>query len=68
MCEYCKKDKRKTKKFLINNPIISLRIVTNNLCSGIEILSINRKNEVVKGGIVINYCPMCGRKLGDEDK
>lgn len=68
MCKYCEKDKRKKRDYLFNSPILSLRIIKGKTTelNAIEILSINRENEIVKSCKIINYCPMCGRKLGDE--
>ena len=63
MCEYCVDDKRKKRKFIYNSPILSERIINNNGLFAFEILSINRQNKIVKSYKIINYCPMCGRKL-----
>ena len=62
MCEYC--EKRKKRKFLINSPILSIRIIKNEDLEAFEVLSINREDKIVKSYQIINYCPMCGRKLG----
>lgn len=68
MCEYCKEDKRSKRKFIMNSPILSIRIIHANELNAFEILSVNRANEIVKSYQIINYCPMCGRKLREEDK
>ena len=64
MCKYCVEDKRTKKQFIINFPILSERIINNDDLCAFEILSINRENRIVKSYQIINYCPMCGRKLG----
>ena len=63
MCEYC--HKKKKRKFIINSPILSIRIIKNEDLEAFEVLSVNRKDEIVKSYKIINYCPMCGRKLGE---
>ena len=63
MCEYCVDDKRKKREFIYNSPILSERIIYNNDLCAFEILSINRESRIVKSYKIINYCPMCGRKL-----
>lgn len=55
MCECSNKNKSKV---LYDSPIISIKIVSENI-GALEILSINRNNKVVKNHMIINYCPMC---------
>lgn len=57
MCEYC--DKRKKRKFIINSPILSIRILNNNDLDAFEILSVNREDKIVKSYSILKYCPMC---------
>ena len=63
MFEYCVDDKRKKREFIYNSPILSERIINNDELFAFEILSINREDKIVKSYKIINYCPMCGRKL-----
>ena len=67
MCEYCRNKGNRKRKFLINGRSLSLRITDNKK---IEILSYEVNTEenttnVLHSNISINYCPMCGRKLGE---
>lgn len=66
MCKYCEKDKRKKRDRIINTPIVSLRIIRNNGFNALAIKSYNYEKQIVDNYKIINYCPMCGRKLGDD--
>ena len=66
MCEYCEEDRRNKRDFIINTPTISLRIVKNNKFNALAIKSYNHQKQIVDNYKIINYCPMCGRKLGDD--
>ena len=59
MCEYCEEDKRNKRDFIINTPIISLRIVKNNEINALDIKSYNYEKQIVDNYKIINYCPMC---------
>lgn len=63
MCKYCREDKRRKRDFIINTPIVSLRIIENNRLNALKIKSYNNKEQVVDNYKIINYCPMCGRRL-----
>ena len=63
MCKYCEKDKRIKRKFIFNSPILSIQIINKNELNAFEVLSINREDKIVKSYQIINFCPMCGRKL-----
>lgn len=65
MCKCCEEDGRKKRDFIINTPIISLKIVDNNRLYAMKIKSYNSEKQIVDNYKLINYCPMCGRKLGD---
>lgn len=65
MCRYCEEDKRKKRDFIINDPIVSLRIIKNNGLNALEIKSYNNEKQIVSNYKIINYCPFCGRKLGE---
>ncbi len=65
MCEYCENDKRKKRDYIINTPIVSLKIITNSF-NALELKSYNHKKEIVDNYKFINYCPMCGRKLNSQ--
>ncbi len=65
MCKYCGK-KEKNRKCIINNPVVSLRIIEANELNWFEIISFNRKKEIITSYQFIKFCPMCGRKLGDD--
>lgn len=65
MCKYCEEDKRKKRECIINTPIVSLRIIKNNGLNALEIKSYNREKQIVDNYEIINYCPMCGRRLGE---
>ncbi len=45
---------------------IETKKIKDNKINGLEIISYNHKKEIVHNYKIINYCPMCGRKLGDE--
>lgn len=64
MCEYCEKDKRKKRNYIINLPIISLRIIENNELNALEIKSYNHEKQVVNNYKIISYCPMCRKEAG----
>lgn len=59
MCKYCEKDKRNKRDFIINTPIISLRIVKNNGFNALELKSYNHEKQRVDNYKIINFCPMC---------
>ena len=65
MCQYCEKDKRRKSNPIINTPIVALRIIENNGLNALEIKSYNREKQIVDNYKIINYCPMCGRRLGE---
>ena len=65
MCKYCEEDRRKKRDFMVNTPIISLKIIKNNGFNALEMKSYNHEKQVINTYKIINYCPMCGRKLGD---
>lgn len=66
MCEYCKEKGNRKKKYIINEKTISLRIENDN---ELEILSFEENSRNIKHtNISINYCPICGRKLGRDNK
>lgn len=61
MCEYCDKNTRKKRKFLINNKNLSLII---NHDKQIFVLCYEPMSRVIKHEYInINYCPMCRRKV-----
>ena len=63
MCEYCEEDERGKRKFLINSPVLGIRISKDENINYLQIKSYNHKSEIMDSAITINYCPMCGRKL-----
>lgn len=65
MCEYCEEDRRNKRDFIINTPTISLRIVKNNKFNALAIKSYNHQKQIVDNYKIINYCPMCERRLGE---
>lgn len=67
MCEYCEKRKRKRKKLKSNNFGGSATlIVSGNI---LDIYGDEKKFNIFKRiyrpRFDINYCPMCGRRLGE---
>lgn len=66
MCRYCEKDGRKKRDYIINSPVISLKIIKKNNFNALELKSYNHEKQVVNNYKIISYCPMCGRKLGDD--
>lgn len=74
MCEYCKKDgfynrnKSLISKRLKNNVDIdlSINVKDKKLVASIENLTMSIKDDNwVLPTKKINYCPMCGRRLGE---
>lgn len=65
MCKYCEEDKRKKRDCIINTLIVSLRIIRNNGFNALAIKSYNLEKQVVDSYQTINYCPKCGRRLGE---
>lgn len=58
MCEYCKEDLNGaplTRKEAIETSVEECGFMYNNCACGRHVV------------IPINYCPMCGRKLGNEE-
>lgn len=58
MCEYCKKEKHIEER---ENDNIYFRIWGKHLQVIGKVLNISLGRDVI-----INYCPQCGRKLGDD--
>ena len=58
MCEYCEKEKSIEER---ENDNIHFEIYGKHLRVLGKVLSIPLGRDVI-----INYCPMCGRKLGDD--
>ena len=64
MCKYCEEDKRKKRDYIINTPIVSLRIIRNNGFNALAIKSYNLEKQVVDSYQIINYCPKCRKEAG----
>ncbi len=62
MCKYCEEDKRKKRDYIINTPIVSLRIIRNNGFNALAIKSYNLEKQVVDSYQIINYCPKCRKE------
>lgn len=69
MCKYCEIEEvgNEAKKAIRKNQRITIKIVTNMFNKNIYYLDV-RPERMTGENININYCPFCGRKLGDEDK
>ena len=65
MCRYCEKDERKKRDYIINSPVVSLKIIKKNNFNALELKSYNKQKEIIDNYKIINYCPMCGRRLGE---
>ena len=63
MCKYCEMDSRKKRDYIINSPVISLKIIKKNNFNALELKSYNHQKEIIDNYQIINYCPMCGRRL-----
>ena len=59
MCEYCKKEKRIEER---ENDNIYFQIWYKHLRVIGKVFGFSLARDVI-----INYCPMCGRKLGEND-
>ena len=78
MCEYCEKEKELSLNFESavskkeDEMVLSERIVDNKIFILANLGFLDNKGKTkyrsTLSKIKINYCPMCGRKLGDEDK
>ena len=67
MCEYCEIDNitNEAKRNIRKNQRATIKIVRNVCDENFYYLSVDT-NSYKKEVIDINYCPMCGRKLGDD--
>lgn len=63
MCEYCEKDKRKKRTMMLNTPTIATKMKNNQNLEYLSIKHYNSKAVIIEDVIIINYCPICGRKL-----
>ncbi len=76
MCEYCKEEKElpieyeKCVSSKKDEMVLTERIVDNKIfiLANLGFLNVKGKAQYIStlSKIKINYCPMCGRKLGDE--
>lgn len=67
MCKYCEIDNitNEAKRNIRKNQRVTIKIVRNMLNENLYYLEVDT-NSYQKEVIDINYCPMCGRKLGDD--
>lgn len=63
MCEYCEKGKG-----ICRNNKRELGIELDSARSKLVIYGLDKQNWDISVECKINYCPMCGKNLGDEDK
>lgn len=67
MCEYCEMDilSNEAKRNIRKNRRVTIKIVRNMLNENLYYLEVDTSS-YQKEEIQISYCPMCGRKLGDD--
>ena len=67
MCKYCEMDilSNEAKRNIRKNQRVTIKIVRNMLNENLYYLEIDT-NSYQKEEISILYCPMCGKKLGDD--
>ena len=66
MCKYCEIDdiENEAKRHIRKNQRVTIKIVRNVCREDLYYLSVDT-NSYQKEEIDINYCPMCGRRLGE---
>mgnify|MGYP001623680652 FL=1 len=66
MCKYCEIDDitNEAKRHIRKNQRVTIKIVRNVCREDLYYLSVDT-NSYQKEEIDINYCPMCGRRLGE---
>lgn len=58
MCEYCRRNK---KKAILDDEELKLKIKKEKVLGEALFIEYQKRNV----GVHINYCPICGRKLGN---
>ena len=66
MCKYCEMEilSNEAKRNIRKNQRVTIKIVRNMLDENLYYLEVDT-NSYKKEVIDINYCPMCGRRLGE---